>query len=325
MVHLLAVDRLVNLPPLPPAPIYWPFDAGPFRLKLGVKPLDLADWILLDEAYPAELAEKRRLLAECRGDVLVAAATAHAACQELLAVLSAHLCQRFPDCFAVVGDQLHNRLTAESWPMADAALPNENALHPLEQAARLVQEDLCLMQPDDHGVYRLTAACVAFPSRWRLIEKFLRSAAQIHDPVAFYAEQIGAAVDRLLDAVTVERPVWRLNWNLHDSDALFQPAGMGQSGRDDSITIDNAAARLWLRVERQTLRRLPSTQAVLFTIRTFLQPLAHLTGHPTAAAELAAAIRQMPPATFQYKSLPVFADAALAWLDRASEHGSPST
>ena len=42
------------------------------------------------------------------------------------------------------------------------------ALHPLELAGRLVQEDLCVMQAapedaEDAGEYRLTAAALCFP------------------------------------------------------------------------------------------------------------------------------------------------------------------
>ncbi len=303
----------MNLPPLPEAPVYWPFDAGPFRLKLGLKPLDLADWIQIDRAYPDELAQKRRLLNERHDDVFLAADEAQPASREILDLIVAHLPRRFPEYFTADNGILLNRLTGESWPLHETAA---DAPQPLELAARLVQEDLCLMQPNEQGVYRLTAACVCFPSRWRLAEKFLRHAADIHRPVAFYDAHLGSAVDKLLQSLSVERPVWRLNWNVHETDALFQPTGMGVGQRDPTIAPDNAGARLWLRVERQTLRRLPATQAALFTIRTYLRPLGELAEHPAAAAELAAAIRQMPPATFDYKSLPVFADAALAWLDR---------
>lgn len=304
----------MNLPPLPAAPTYWPFDAGPFRLKLGVRPLDLDDWIQIDRAYPDEMALKRQLLGQRHREVFVAQPAAHAACQETLDALAAHLARRFPDYFSAANGQLHNRLTDETWRLTGAQ-PHDSLPHPLELAARLVQEDLCLMQPDEQGVYRLTAACVCFPSRWRLAEKFLGAATDIHRPVAHYDEHIGPAVDRLFDALAVDRPVWRFNWNLHESDALFQPTGMGVQDRDPTITADNAGDRLWLRIERQTLRRLPTAHALLFTIRTYLRPLSDLMAHRHAAAELAAALRQMPVETYRYKSLPVFADAALQWLD----------
>jgi hypothetical protein len=55
---------------------------------------------------------------------------------------------------------------------------------------------------------------------------------------------------------------------------------------------------------------------VLFGIRTYVRPLSDLSHRPADCARLAEAIRALPDETFRYKSLPVFADAALAWLDR---------
>lgn len=47
--------------------------------------------------------------------------------------------------------------------------------------------------------------------------------------------------------------------------------------------------RMRLRVERQTLRRLPRSGAIVFTIRVYLTPLAEL--GPGESGRLAAAIR----------------------------------
>ena len=44
--------------------------------------------------------------------------------------------------------------------------------------------------------------------------------------------------------------------------------------------MDNAGQRLHLRVERQTLLRLPKSNAVLFTIRTYMNPLSTFEGRP---------------------------------------------
>lgn len=56
--------------------------------------------------------------------------------------------------------------------------------------------------------------------------------------------------------------------------------------------VDPALVRL--RVERQTLRRLPRTGAVVFTIRVYLTPLAQLVQEPGVPGRLASAIRSWP-------------------------------
>jgi hypothetical protein len=107
--------------------------------------------------------------------------------------------------------------------------------------------------------------------------------------------------------------------------ALFQPAGKWRTAHDATITEQNAGDRLYLRVERQTLRRLPITGAVLFGIRVHVYPLARAITSPDTAAGLAAAVRALPAEMAHYKSLPMFQEAMLAWLDRragAAESGT---
>ncbi|HEY3485900.1 MAG TPA: hypothetical protein VGK49_10975, partial [Ilumatobacteraceae bacterium] len=46
------------------APRYRPYQPGPFRWRLGLRPLDVADWIEIDDRYDLDLAEKARVLAQ---------------------------------------------------------------------------------------------------------------------------------------------------------------------------------------------------------------------------------------------------------------------
>jgi hypothetical protein len=99
---------------------------------------------------------------------------------------------------------------------------------------------------------------------------------------------------------------------------MFQPTGKWREQRNTAITPENAGERLYLRVERQTLRRLPQSGAILFGIRVHSYPLAHAIASAAAAARLAEAVRALPEATVNYKSLKVFGPALLAWLDARS-------
>ena len=76
--------------------------------------------------------------------------------------------------------------------------------------------------------------------------------------------------------------------------------------------------RLWLRSERQTLRRLPATGAVLFTIRVQQTPFASLAERPDVAAAFAARIRAQPDELVEMNGLIVYREAVLAWLDGAA-------
>lgn len=290
-------------------PDYLPFAEGPFRMAMGLMAMKPADWIEIDGNYAAEIALRGRLLAERRDDVLAMRPEAAAASREVLEQLAGFLPERFPDHFRRSGQDLLNRVTGDRWQVEG------ELADPLGIAGRLVQEDLCILQ-DGEGELRLTAGVLCFPNRWRLADKLGLPMLGIHAPVPAYADRLGRPVDRFLGLMTPDRPVWRLNWSLTDDPTLFQPVGHGRRDTDPSITAENAGARIFLRVERQTLRRLPRTGAVLFTIRTHQRPVEALAGRPREAARLASAVRALPDDTARYKSITPFRPALLAYLDR---------
>ena len=303
-------------PEPPPAPLHLPFEPGPYRLAMALQACAEADWIEIDAGYRAELALRRGLLDLRRPEVLGLGPDTLPARRELLALLAHHMPARFPAWFAAAPDgRLRNRLTGEVWQL-DHPAPD-----PLDLAARLVQEDLCLLRLDA-GTPVLTDAALCFPSRWRLAEKLGRPLASVHEPVPLYAERLAAPVDRFMAALRPGRIAKRYNWALVDDPALFQPAGKFRAAHDPAITATNAGARLWLRVERQTLRLLPASGAVVFTIRVHVTPLARI-AIPAVAASLAEAVRALPEATLRYKSIAPFRAAVLGWLDRRSDAVSP--
>ena len=279
----------------------------------GLQTLELQDWIEPDEHFASELAEKERLLRERHAEVFSVLPEALDGSTEVLELLVTHLPTRFPTLYRREEDFLYNLVTQQVWDLA------RHELHPLDLAGRLIQEDLCLMQHDPaSNTYRFVGASLCFPTRWRLADKMGKLLTAIHEPVPGYEEQLAATVDRFFERLRVEKPVWRINWGLIDDPTLFQPTGHGRKGLNPDITSENAGEKLWVRMERQTLRRLPRTQDVLFTIRVHIRPLQQLLSHPERAATLASAIRGMPEPLRLYKSLPPFLEAVLAWLDRAA-------
>lgn len=295
--------------PLPPdtgRPPYLPFEAGPHRLAMGLRSLKPAEWIEIDGRYALEMAEKDRLLAERHGDVVAAAPGSEAAAAEARDMLAAHLPDRFPDLFRRENGLLHG-------PRGRLWTADDDGLAPLDLAGRWVQEDLCLMQRRDEG-WVLTAASLCFPNRWRLADKVGRPMGTIHTPVPEYAKRLETPVDRFFDKLAPDRAVWRLNWTLMTGSALFQPSGHG-TVTGEALTVDDMPGALVHRVERQTLRKLPRSGAVLFTIRTYVHPLAVVAADAETAARLAAAIRGLTDDMALYKSVTGFRGPLLEWLD----------
>jgi len=288
--------------------LHLPFEAGPYRMAMGLMTLPDSEWFELDQRYVPEMLERRRLLATHHAEVFAALARSDAARAEALARIAANLQTHKPDWFTQHGSVLRNRLTDEEWNLASPARD------PLEIAGRLVQEDLCLIQHDDSGPV-LTAAVLCFPSRWRLAEKIGRPLTEVHGPVPFYAERLARPVDRFMTHVKPGHIAARLNWSVLDDATLFQPTGKWREEHNRVVTAANAGDTLFLRVERQTLRRLPQTGAILFGIRVHVYPLGTAITEPATAVRLADAVRALPEETARYKSFLPIRTALLGWLD----------
>jgi hypothetical protein len=290
-------------------PAYLPFEAGPHRMAMGLVSRPLSAMFEIDDRYMAEMAERRRLLAERYDEVFGALPGSEAARAETLDVVVGVLCEAHPHWFARRGDRLQNLLTGESWNLGT---PERD---PLEMAGLLVQEDLCIIRPEPDGPI-FTAAMLCFPSRWRLHEKLGKRLRMVHEPVPFYGERLARPVDRFMMELKPGRMAERLNWGVVDDPALFQPSGKSRVAHDPAITAANAGEMLFLRVERQTLSKLPNSGCVLFTIRVHVRPLSEIAAAPAVAERLAAAIRALPPDMQIYKSVQPFRDALLTYLDK---------
>ncbi|MEO0457981.1 MAG: DUF3445 domain-containing protein [Cyanobacteria bacterium P01_A01_bin.114] len=285
---------------------------------MGLKPLALADWLEIDGQLNAHLACKADLLAERHQDVFVALPDTQSAQTEVLNLVTAHLLQTFPEIYQPLEQGICNLKTGQAWKFetfADA---------PLDLVGRLVQEDFCLLLLENllpenllpaKESYILSAASVCFPLRWTLREKIGQPVGQIHQRVPSYAQKLERPVDNVFARLRDGFPSLRFNWSIVDSPELYLAQNKFATGFNPAITAENAGQSLWLRVERQTLRRLPNSRGVLFTIRTYIYPLDKVVANPTIAKQLAAAIEALLPDMQIYKNLLPFRQSLLAYLE----------
>ena len=264
-----------------PAPAWLdelPLEPGPPWVSMGTRGLDGDRWLVADDDLDRDLALKEDLLAERHGEV-----------------------------FAALDSDAVRRASAEVLRLVSEAIGRapRTDLHPLDAAARLVQEDLCVLVLRD-GAPHLDGGSVCFPSYWRLADKLGRPLADVHGPVPHYADELATKVDGFLARLRPDRIVWRRNWSIHDDPAYFLP----------DATRSHAAAEVpgghFLRSERQTLRRV-GDDAVVFTIRTQQVPLGVLAERPDLAHRMAEVITAWPADTVAYKA-GHGALAAAGWL-----------
>jgi hypothetical protein len=97
----------------------------------------------------------------------------------------------------------------------------------------------------------------------------------MHQPIDNYAEQLATPVDRFMAKLKPDAIYGRCNWFVAPTDAL-RWVGEPPEQAFARVTPENAGETLYVRSERQTLRRLPQTQAILFTIGVHVAPLGSL-------------------------------------------------
>ena len=258
-----------------------------FRHRLGTRSLDLSQWLTPDTETAPTIEMKRKLIEHRRSEVVALYEGGDSAAQEAAELVA-------------------------QW--TGVALTH-SGIDALVDAALMVADDLTVLEPRSSGVgseLLFVAGVVCSPSRWKLADKMGKNMMQVHAPVAKYAEHIGQAVDTTLQRLTVDRPLWRSNWTLEDHPALFQPVLPVTRLVDD-------VSQLWIRIERETLRRLPRTGGVLFTIRGFQQPLAEYVARGVEHVEaLRALIERLPDDLSRYKSVLPYRALILDWLSKRS-------
>ena len=263
---------------------YLPLESKGWRMAMGLRPLDLDHWLEVDDRRDDELEQKRQLLDTVFDVVVATNPEGDEGSRELLGEVTRYLDAHQPE------------LTIEV----------RREEHPIVAAARLVQEDLCVLVRSD--VWRLQAACVCFPSRWNLASKLGTTLDDIHRPVPTYDVELSRPTNAFFERLKSDRSFWRLNWTLIDSPALHQPTSARRSPHGE-------LADWFFRVERQTLRRLPESGAIVFTIHNYVASAKELCeAHEDFGATLLLNLDTAPPAMQEYKGWVGVADRLRASL-----------
>lgn len=266
--------------------------AGPTRpFTIGLSALDPTRWIEPDADCDRYLNEKRALAAARHEDVFRATEDSLPAQEECLAALVAHLKAHHPQ-------HMH------------APSLNDDTLPPLMRAGMLVQDDLVIMMKCDAG-WSIAAAHLSFPSSWSLAEKFDRPMEEVHEHVPGFqgGTRNAAMINRIFDNLAPGLPAERFNWSINWKEKLFHP----ETGRNDDAQPHEAVVR----VERQTLTKLPVTGAIVFTIRIYLDPVIAFRNHPDGrrlGAALAEQLEGLAGDQLRYKGLDTQRDRLVAHL-----------
>lgn len=214
-----------------------------------------------------------------------------------------------------------NLVTNESFNIVQRPLPED----PMATSARLIQDDLALMIERPDGDYYLLAGAILLPGFWRLQDKFGMRLSEIHTSgdVPQYREKLEKGMMNFFRRLKPEDPVLRNNYFIQVDDNLAWSDSIGPEDSEEvswnTAQKDKAIEQHFFRSERQSLRRLPRSGAVVFTIRTYFEPITEIVKEPYVPGRLASAIRSWGEDVSRYKGKEKYEGVLLRYLDRKHE------
>ncbi|KAI4722075.1 hypothetical protein E4T48_01689 [Aureobasidium sp. EXF-10727] len=268
---------------------YRPF-RWPYHQTMSYKKLEPDYWLELDKDYATRIKQRQDLFVTHGTSVLDSLLGTELATKELLEMVLQFLCSRYPAHFTLNPRTLifTNRLLG-----TEINLRNVDAL---ECLLNNVPEDFAIVVRDPQtGSYCFRAGVICSALGWSLATKLGKELKNIHAEVPDYKEKIEVSMDRFFAKLPTDKPIQRGSWSLETDTPLFAPTL--------SRTSPSSLANCTLRVDWQTLRRLPLSGAIVFNYKCLFTPLTSLANEPYIPALLAKILEQGKEELMGYKGV----------------------
>lgn len=274
----------------------------------------------VDEHYVAECQDRAITLEQDPGRY-VALPHMMDAQWDFLELTMESLANDYPEHFTLTKDG--STWTWENKPLGirdtftfgdSSTLPRE----PMDYMGRQVQGDFVLLDQRDETLYA-DAGMVTCQADWSLAFNVGMSWREWHGPVP-RATELGV-MDRALKYLLnlqLANPVRRLNWTMTVNPRLdTSPENYPHWGGDrNKVNAQNVSDLIHLRVELQSLFRLPRSNAIVFSIRCYLMSLKDIATYPRWAKRLHRVQKTMHPDLIEYKGMTKFHPLVVQWLSQ---------
>jgi len=266
---------------------YYPFNGERGQLRLGLRPIDFENWIQYEDDFVDRVCEKKYLIRNLGRRVLDFTPSSIPAQQELLQLILNYLHKYRSKLFEIQGQRVISLQENKTYSVGDYDTC------PIELISYLVADDFCILESDDDD-YKLVAASVCAPTWWSLSEKMGNPLVSIHQPIAHLEDKIGHMIQHFFQNLKVEDCYQRSNWFLFTKpDLCVFPNSFDMHKDMASVNAENIEKRLYLRIERQTFRKLKNTSNIVFGIKVYTAPISIVRDFPKIAEDLIQALSVM--------------------------------
>lgn len=301
-------------------PLYRPYRWASADFQLGLRPIKPGTWILISADHAELMREKHDRLDRFRSYYYRTLPESLPAQRELRSLVTAHLLSDHPGSFERLGSVIRSVLTGQTLDLTD------DSIEPLLQLSYLIEEDFMLLD-ERGGIPRITAASNAYSTSGRLAASVGHDMEWTHAPVPQLTQKLGSKINRVISTVHTATPCERFNWQVTPMASVFFPhtdphaanaAAMHRAAAELEDDPARAGALLWIRVERQTLSRLPDSNAVAFSLHTYSDPLSTIQKDPESVRAILALLRNYTEERWKYSEMDIVRKPLLLWLEAAA-------
>lgn len=313
---MITPEQVKNYDDRPWRPFRWPY-----HQTMSIFKLDINHWLDMDKYYWHYIQEKQRIWHTYGRENIDWLPESDDACMELMETVREHMIERYPLLFTVLVDKkengkvVRNELTKE---VLDMTLPLKD--HPLLYVTKMAKEDfyVVLKNPEDNMHY-LVAAAVPFPGgSFGINHKIGKHLDVIHDEVPYYEEKLKKSMERWFERLDASNPVERASWYMTWDHKLkinniYQLPKFVPNLEADMKSTD--PRQFNVRVERQTLRRLPRSKAIIFTNHPIFYSIDEMKDEPNVPSLLKKILYEGPEKIIKYKNFDFLRDHVCGYLD----------
>lgn len=313
---MITPEQVKNYDDRPWRPFRWPY-----HQTMSIFRLEMNHWLDMDKYYWRYIQEKKRIWMKYGRENIDWLPEGYEPSVELMQMVTDHMLTRYPLLFTLVEDRgeggkiVYNEMTEET---LDMTMPLKE--HPLLYVSNMAKEDfyIVMKNPKD-DLHYLVAAAVPFPGgSFGIHEKIGRHLDVIHEGVPYYKEKLKRSMERWFERLTPNDPVERASWYISWDHKLklnnvYQLPKFNPNIEADIKSMDPKDFNI--RVERQTLRKLPKSGAVIFTNHPIFYSIEEMKDEPLIPSLLRKILYEGPEDILKYKNFELFRDHIAGYLD----------
>ncbi|KAH6675563.1 hypothetical protein B0J14DRAFT_691551 [Halenospora varia] len=238
-------------------------------------------WLEVENTYADRVKERQGLFRDHGSKVLDFLPGSELVCKELMEMCLQFYCARYPQYFSLSADKktFHNDLLHTETDI--------KSMHPLHVLLNNVPEDFAIvLRNEKDGQYYFRAGVVCSSLGWNVGTKIGMNLQQIHVPIPDYKEKM-----------SFTRQLGFGNWN-SSFHACWAPHEKFREMQKPDLTIDEC----YLRVDWQTLRRLPLSAGIVFNFKALFTPVQEFRDEPYIPALVLKILNEGKKNLMEYKN-----------------------